>query len=227
MIFCVEYLFQFRFSTRSLLFVIGSMVPNPPDNDRFDEDSLAKAFDEHKHRLRKMIAFRLDPRFAARVDPDDVLQDAYVQAAARLSEYTSDPRVPLFTWIRFLVNQQIAGVHRWHSRGKRNARLDIVDGQSRSRISGLSSHSVLSRITGRDSTPSLVASRHELQTTLRELVESLDESDREILCLRHFEELTNSESATELAITQAAASKRYIRALERLREIAIDHELDL
>lgn len=197
------------------------MVPDTRDRDCIDEVTLARTFQENEPRLRKMILFRLDPRLAARVDPDDVLQDAYLQAASRLSEFTADRSVPLFTWIRFLVSQQIAGIHRWHSRGKRNARLDV----SERRYGSTASDSLLNHIVGRDSTPSQVASRNELLLTMHQLVDSLDSIDGEILSLRHFEELSNTEAAAELAISTAAASKRYVRALERLRQLAVLHDV--
>lgn len=186
--------------------------------------ALAHFFQVHRPRLRKMIELRLHPRLASRVDPEDVMQEAFVDAATRLDEYVADPSVPLFIWIRFLVNQQIAQVHRWHYRKKRNAGREVQDASPPTRNSGIS---FLNQLIGSDTSPSLVACRNELQTTLGELVDKLESTDREILFLRHFEELTNQEAATELAITTAAASKRYVRAIERLRSVAIENQLDL
>lgn len=186
------------------------------------EAVLVECFQRHQFRLERMIAFRLDSRLTSRIDADDILQDVFVEASRRLSEYLANPSVPLFVWLRFLVIQKIAEVHRWHSRKKRDASREIQT-TYRAPSSRIPS---LSNIVGDAPTPSRVASRLEMQTTLSELLGELEQRDREILCLRHFEELTNLETASELAITPAAASKRYVRALEKLRQTARERNLD-
>ena len=185
------------------------------------EQALAHYFESYEPRLRKMIAIRLSPRISSRVDPDDILQDTYVEAAKRLGDYLADPSVPLFVWIRFLVGQRVLAAHRFHLQQKRNAVREAYQSTTQPEIQRLW---LLNQIVGSDTTPSLVVARQEMQTSLRKLIDSLDPTDREILCLRHLEELSNEETAAELSITPAAASKRYTRALVKLRNTAGDFE---
>ena len=177
------------------------------------ERALAIVFQRSAPRLQRMIESRLDDRLRTRVDADDVLQDAYVEAASRLDDYLANPDAPPSVWIRFLVNQQIAQAYRWYSRRKRDASRELNE------QIGPSDFSILDQLIDSDTSPSLVVARIELQSMLRSIVVELDGIDREIVCLRHFEELSNTEAAAELSITPAAASKRYLRALTRLREI--------
>lgn len=57
-----------------------------------------------------------------------------------------------------------------------------------------------------------------MQVKLQEVLNTMKSNDREILALRHFEELSNEEIAQVLGITKSSASKRYMRAIMRLRE---------
>jgi RNA polymerase sigma-70 factor, ECF subfamily len=178
--------------------------------------ALAEAFMGHRDRLRRMVHLRIDRRVAARVDPSDVLQEAYLDASRQLDQYLADPPMSLFLWLRFLTGQRLMQTHRQHlGAQKRDAKQEVAlfhrvgpEADSLSLTCGL---------IGPVTSPSMAAVRVELQVCLQEMVEGLDPLDREILALRHYEELTNQEAAEELGITTAAASKRYIRALERLR----------
>ena len=180
------------------------------------KESLAVVFEKHRDRLHRMIECRLDPRVAVRLSAEDILQDSFVEASARLSEYVRDPNVPVFIWLRFLVGQQVQIAHRKHrSTNKRSVTKEV-------RNARLSTTSLLTELAqymlASDTTPSMVISQQELNENIRNHVESLEEIDREILTLRHFEELTNAEAATELSISNSAASKRYHRALKKLRD---------
>ena len=180
--------------------------------------ALAGLFMQHRQRLRRMIHVRLDRRVAGRVDPSDVLQEAYLDASRRLEEYLADPRMPLFLWLRFLTGQRLLAIHRQHlGTQKRDPRQEVALG--RRSMPWADSASLSIELLGRLTTPSRAAIRGEMQARLEDLLGKLDPLDREILALRHYEELTNNEAAEELGISTAAASKRYIRALERLRTV--------
>ena len=180
--------------------------------------ALAGLFMQHRTRLRRMIEVRLDRRVASRVDASDVLQEAYLDASRRLDEYLADPQMPLFLWLRFLTGQRLMAIHRHHlGTQKRDPRQEVA--LERDAMPRADSASMSAQLLGRLTTPSRAAIRVEMQTRLEDLLARLDPLDREILALRHFEELTNNEAAEELGINPAAASKRYIRALERLRGV--------
>ena len=177
---------------------------------------LAKYFQTHESRLRKMVAFRLDRRVAVRVAAEDILQECFLEASRRLDEYLADPNVPLFIWLRFLAGQQVATTHRRHRQANRRSVGKEV--QTSKTGHPLGSSAILQFVLASLTTPSLVLVQQELESDVRKRVQELDATDREILNLRHYEELSNAEAAMELSVSPAAASKRYLRALEKLRE---------
>ena len=201
-------------------------TPGKPDGSgdplaqirRGGQDALAALFMQHRQRLKRMIHVRLDRRVAGRIDPSDVLQEAYMDASRRLEEYLAKPSMPLFLWLRFLTGQRLMAIHRRHlGTQKRDPRQEVA--LERGGMPRADSASLSIELLGRLTTPSRAAMRGEMQAKLEDLLTRLDPLDREILALRHYEELTNNEAADELGITPAAASKRYIRALERLRAV--------
>jgi RNA polymerase sigma-70 factor (ECF subfamily) len=162
---------------------------------------------------------RLDPRLIGRIDASDIVQETYLEASRRLPEYLRDTEVPIFLWLRFLTNQRITAAHRTHlGAEKRSARRE-ADATRMFRPSA-EKDALSFEFSGRLTSPSLAAARREMQDSMHDIMSSLEPMDREILSLRHFEELSNTETARELRISPAAASKRYIRALERLRAVA-------
>lgn len=182
-----------------------------------DESSLAELFLRHRARLWRLVEFRLDPRLRGRVDADDVLQEAYLNAAQRVPHFLEKPSMSFFIWIRLIVDQTLADVHRRHLGAQlRDAGREI-------RIGGVHPHgtstSLAFQIVGNLTSPSQAAIREETYRLLEEAIESMDSMDREVLALRHFEELTNGEVAEVLGIQEKAASIRYIRALRRLKGI--------
>jgi RNA polymerase sigma-70 factor (ECF subfamily) len=179
-----------------------------------DQSALAELFDRHRDRLRRMVEVRLDHRLAGRVSASDVLQEAYIDALKRVEHYFSKPDQPFFGWLRLVVGQRLADLHREHLAGKRNVSRDVgLHGV------GADSANLAACLIGRLSSPSHAAQRHETIVQLEEALNQLDSLDREVLALRHFEELSNSDTALLLGIQPAAASKRYVRALARLRQI--------
>lgn len=183
---------------------------------RGDRDSLAELFALHRERLRRMIRFRLHPRVVRRVDVDDVLQDCWLDAVARIDSYRDQIDPSGFLWLRLVLGQTLVDLHRKHLGAQmRDAQMEVP----MSRLAGphMNSDSLSFHLTGGLTSPSGAAQRAESQRILREKLDELDEIDREVLILRHLEGLSNLEAAGVLQIQPSAASNRYVRALTRLK----------
>jgi RNA polymerase sigma-70 factor (ECF subfamily) len=181
-----------------------------------DQHALAALFLRHRDRLGRMVAFRLDARLRGRVSTSDVLQEAYIDALKRLPHFQADPAVPFFIWLRTVTIQRLIQVHRQHlgAQARDAAReVPLTRGGSIE-----ASSEKMAELFGDLTSPSQAAQRGEIMAQLRETLDRLDPIDREVLALRHFEELNNHEVAALLGIQTAAASKRYVRAIERLRD---------
>jgi RNA polymerase sigma-70 factor (ECF subfamily) len=180
--------------------------------------ALNDLFARHRERLVRMVQMRLDWRLQGRVDASDVIQDACLEAARRLPDYLREPRMPLFLWLRFLVGERLLIVHRRHLGAKaRDARREVSLYQDA--LPEASSAALAAQLLGQHTSPSEAAVRAERLLRLQEAINRLDMLDREVLSLRHFEQLSRRETAQVLGIEEAAAAKRYIRALQRLKDI--------
>jgi RNA polymerase sigma-70 factor (ECF subfamily) len=183
-----------------------------------DQQALTELFARYRDRLRRMVKLRLDRRLQGRVDASDVLQEAYLDAARRAADYAANPTMPFFLWLRWLTGQRLLMVHRQHLGAKmRDAGQEVS--LYRGALPQASSVSLAAQLLGRMTSPSLAAVRAEMQLKLQEALNSMDPLDREVLTLRHFEELSNGEVAAVLGIQKSAASNRYIRALKRLKDV--------
>lgn len=183
-----------------------------------DPQALADAFARYRDRLRRMVQMRLDRRLQGRLDASDVLQEAYLDASSRAATYAANPTMPFFLWLRFLTGQRLLMLHRQHLGTKMR---DVGQEVSlyRGAMPQASSASLAAHLLGRLTSPSQNAARAEMQLKLQEALNGMDAMDREVLTLRHFEELSNSEVAMVLGIQKTAASNRYVRALMRLRDV--------
>lgn len=182
---------------------------------RGDEDGVAEILERYRGRLRRMVDLRLDPRVRKRLDPSDVLQEAYLEILDSLDGFLADPRIPLYLWLRFITGRTLLGLHRRHlDSRKRDARREVPL-QSAGAVT--SSISLADFITSEESSPSGVAQRRERHAALLEALEALDPIDREILTLRYFEELSNRETATMLGLNESTASTRFVRALRQMK----------
>jgi RNA polymerase sigma-70 factor (ECF subfamily) len=183
-----------------------------------DPRAPAELFAHYRPRLRQMVRLRLDRRLQGRLDPSDVLQEAFLDVARRAPEYVANPAMPFFLWLRFLTGQRLLALHRQHLGARmRDASQEVS--LYRGALPQASSQSLAAQLLGHLTSPSQAAVRAELQIKLQEALNSMEPLDREILALRHFEELTNNETAAVLGVQKAAASNRYVRALKRLKEI--------
>jgi RNA polymerase sigma-70 factor (ECF subfamily) len=199
--------------------------PSDRDTNRLIEDAArgsqgawAEILDRHRDRLRRMVVLRMDRRLQGRLDASDVIQDACVDAIQRLPDYLDNPSMPFFLWLRFLVGQRLIDEHRRHLGAQaRDVGREVT--LFRGTIPEATSAVLAAQLLGRLTTPSQAAIRAEQQIQLQEALNGLDRLDREILALRHFEQLSNGETAAVLGLDKSAASKRYARALVRLKEI--------
>jgi len=185
---------------------------------RDDPLALAELFDRYRDRLKHMVRLRLDRRLAGRLDADDVLQEAFIEASKRLAPRPREREMRAFLWLRLVTGQVLIDLHRRHLGAKiRDAGLEISIHRGPSPQA--SSLSLAEMLLGRFTSPTAAAQRAELQLRLQEALNRMDPIDREVLALRHFEELSNVETAQVLGLEPTAASNRYIRALKRLKQI--------
>jgi RNA polymerase sigma-70 factor (ECF subfamily) len=175
-------------------------------------------FTLHRKRLRSMVELRLDWRLRGRLDASDVLQDAYLDLASRLDDYLRNPRLPPFLWLRLVVGERLINLHRHHLGAQMRDPAREVS-LYRGAMPEASSAALAARLLGRHTSPSEAAIRAERALKLQEALNSLDPIDREVLALRHFEQLSRDETAQVLGITDQAAAKRYVRALRRLKAV--------
>jgi len=183
-----------------------------------DTGALDAIFQRHRERLLRMVKIRLDRRLQARIDASDVVQDAYVDVMMRLQEYLQNPKIPLFLWLRLVVGDRLLKLHREHL-GTQMRDVGREVSLYRDALPAASSAALAAQLLGKHTSPTQAAVRAERMLRLQEALNCLEPIDREILSLRHFEELTRSEAAQVLGIEEATAAKRYVRALKRLRGV--------
>lgn len=181
-----------------------------------DKKTLEKTFDSIREELKRLARARLDRRLNGRVDSSDIVQDAYIIALKRYPEYVANPAVSLAEWLRFLTVQKVTEAHRFHlGRQKRSVRREAADASE-----GLSIVRLIDMIADSMTSPHSAIVKKEIRKAVGQVIETMSEVDREIIRLRHEEMLDNDQCAEILGISGSAASKRYVRALRRLRTIA-------
>jgi RNA polymerase sigma-70 factor (ECF subfamily) len=176
------------------------------------DDLLAK----HRDPLRRAIELRLDPALAPRVDASDIVQDVMLEANRRLRDYLREPTMPFHLWLRHLAKDRLIDAHRFHRKAQRRS-LDREQAMQAPAWAVESSVQLIAQLLDPDKTPATAAVQQELERRLHQAVTQLDDADREVILMRHYEGLGNQEVAAALALTEAAASMRYLRALRRLR----------
>ena len=200
------------------------MSTNSPETQRLldqakqgESSAVDQLLDQHRTSLRRMIDLRLDPALARRVDASDIVQDVLLEASKRLADYVKNPAMPFHLWLRHIAKDHIIDMHRKHRLAQRRS---IDKEQSiRPALADQSSMDLAAQFIDQELTPASAAIRQELQRRLEGAVAEMDEDDREMILMRHFEQLSNQEVATELGLSEAAASMRYLRAIRRLRTL--------
>lgn len=197
---------------------------NPESDERRlregDREALAALFSEQERGLRRWVESRLDPRLVGRLSPSDVVQEIYLDADKRLEHFRQRPDLPFRVWLRLLADQQMIDVQRRHLMAQaRDAGREVSINRGGAASPNTSAVGLAARLAGDFTSPSRAAIRKETLDLLVEAIEAMDPLDRDVLTLRHFDELSNDEVALYLGIPKGTASKRYVRALGRLRVI--------
>lgn len=183
--------------------------------DSGDERATDLLLQRHRKRLRRLVAVRLDPRLAARVDPSDVVQDTLAGAARRLPEYLRDRPVAFYAWLRRLALDQLAELRRRHLQAGRRA----VGREEPAALPDQSALELAERLFARSGSPSARLHRLERRDRVRLALAELPKRDREVLVLRHLEQLDTADIAAVLGVTENVVYARHLRALRRLRDL--------
>jgi RNA polymerase sigma-70 factor (ECF subfamily) len=199
------------------------MVPNSPETQELlnqarqgEAEAVDRLLASHRDALRRMVDLRLDRAIGRRVDASDIVQDVLLEASRRLDDYLRNPVMPFHLWLRHIAKDHMIDAHRRHRQAQRRS-LDREQPIVPAVFADRSSIELAAQFLDHEATPATAAMRHELQRRLENAVASLGEEDREIVLMRHFEQLSNQEVATLLGLSEAAASMRYLRAVRRLR----------
>jgi RNA polymerase sigma-70 factor (ECF subfamily) len=174
--------------------------------------------DRHREALRNMVRARMDQKLERRVDASDVVQDVLLEASQRLDDYIRDPKMPFGLWLRQMAQDRIIDLHRRHRVARRRS-IDREQQLGAGAMGDKSSLELVAQLRDPELTPAAASLRKELHERFVEAIDLLEEEDREIILMRHFEQLSNSEAADLLGLSQPAAGMRHLRALRRLREV--------
>jgi len=151
-----------------------------------------------------------------RVDASDIVQEVMIDASRRLQDYLQNPVMPFHLWLRQMAKDRLIDAHRRH-RGAARRSMDREQPLATA-ASNESSLDLIAQLRDKELTPAAAATWHELERRFQAACNQLDTQDQEVVLMRHFEHLSNTEAATSLDISPQAASMRYLRAMRRLRE---------
>jgi RNA polymerase sigma-70 factor, ECF subfamily len=198
------------------------MWPNSNDTQQLldlagagDTAALNALLERHRTALRRMVDLRMDRTLQRRVDASDIVQDVLVEANRRLDAYLQNPALPFHLWLRQMARDRIIDAHRRH---RLAARRSIDREQQLAAITDdASANDLLAQLSDAELTPAAAASWNELRRRFLAALDEMEEHDREVILMRHFEQLGNLETAQALGLSEAAAGMRYVRAMRRLR----------
>ena len=183
-----------------------------------DAEAGGQALERHRDALRRLVQMRLDRKVQQRVDVSDVVQDVMIEASQRLEDYLKNPVMPFHLWLRHMARDRIIDMHRRHRVSAKRS----VDREQPLAINATGDHSTMelaAQICDAEMTPAAAATMRELAVRFEAAIDQLDDNDREVVLMRHFEQLTNQEVAQALDLSEPAASMRYLRAIRRLRQL--------
>lgn len=183
-------------------------------------NAVEKLISHHRDPLRRMISNRLDPAISARVDASDIVQDVLLEAHRRLSDYLRKPDMPFHLWLRHIALDHIIDAHRKHRQAQRRS-MDRERPLTSGPLGDQSSMELSGQLMAEDPTPASAAIHAELKARLDQSISLLEPDDREIVLMRHAEQMSNQEVAQLLGLTEAAASMRYLRAIRKLRGVIL------
>jgi RNA polymerase sigma-70 factor (ECF subfamily) len=181
-----------------------------------DKAAINGLLSRHREAIKRMIDRRMDRVVQHRVDASDIVQDVMLEANRRLGDYLANPTMPFQLWLRHMARDRLIDAHRRHRVAAnrsvdREVSLSAGGGDDRSAADGVAG------IADRELTPAAAATWHELERRFAAAVEQLEDDDRQIVLLRHFEHLSTADAAAALGLSKPAAGMRYLRAMRRLR----------
>ncbi|MEI7684072.1 MAG: sigma-70 family RNA polymerase sigma factor [Planctomycetota bacterium] len=201
------------------------MWPTPPETQQLldqarqgQAEAVEQLLARHREPVRRMIDLRLDPAIVQRVDASDVVQDVMLEASRRLQDYLQNPVMPFLIWLRQLAKDHLIDAHRRHHLAQKRG-VNREQAMHRPAWADQSSLDLAGQLVDGERTPASEAIQQELQRRLHEAIAQLEDVDREVILMRHFEQLTNQDVAQALELTEPAASMRYLRAVRRLRDL--------
>lgn len=204
---------------------MGSIWPNSSETQELLRDAetgnataINALLNRHRDALRRMIDLRMDNALQRRVDASDIVQDVMVEANRRLAQYLQDPAMPFHLWLRNMAKDRLIDAHRRHRVAVRRS-LDREQPLTTAPGADQSTLDLAAQLCDPALTPAAAALRQELALKFHQAIAQLSEPDREVILMRHFEQLTNQEVAETLTLSEAAASMRYLRAIKRLRAV--------
>jgi len=181
-----------------------------------NEAAVNGLLDRHREALKRMIGLRMDQALKRRVDASDVVQDVLVEAHRRLLDYINDPKLPFHLWLRQIAKDRIIDAHRRHRKAARRS-VDREQAMTAPEDGEHSAWDWAHQLCDTELTPAAAATWQEMERRFRAALNELEENDREVVLMRHFEQLSNQEVAQALGLSEPAAGMRYLRAIRRLR----------
>lgn len=178
-------------------------------------NALTSVFMRVRPHIRKMVENRLDRRLHSRVDASDIVQETFVRASQGLANYARSPKMDPVTWLRLIGKHIVAEIHRHHFRSKRTPERELHFDNDCSEL-------LINRIAESMYSVGAKIDQQELHQRVRAAMQQMSPMDREIIDMRHVDELSMQEAAVALDISLEAAKKRYQRALARFRELTSD-----
>ena len=183
-----------------------------------DGQAVERLLARHRQSLHRMIELRMDQRIKRRVDVSDVVQDVLIEANRRLQDYLQNPAMAFHLWIRQIAKDRLIDAHRRHRVSAKRS-IDREQANVVHATVDQSSLEIVAQLCDPAMTPAAAASQRELASHVEAVIARLGTSDRDIILMRHYEQLNNGEIAAALGLTEPAASMRYLRAIRRLREL--------
>jgi RNA polymerase sigma-70 factor, ECF subfamily len=181
-----------------------------------DAAACGRLLARHQERLRRLVGFRLDRRLAARIDPSDVVQDALANAARNLGGYLRDRPLPFYPWLRQIALERLVELHRRHVVAQK--RSVTREEANALRLNDESTLELTRRLVAAGG-PVQCVIQEELRERVRAALGGLPPRDREVLVLRHLDQLTTREIAAVLGVSDGAVKVRHLRALQRFRAL--------
>ena len=186
-----------------------------------DDAAINQLMDRHRNALRRLVSMRMDRKLQRRIDVSDVVQDVLIEANRRLRDYLKNPAMSFHLWLRHIARDRIIDTHRRHRVSAKRS-IDREQPVFAPASDDKSAVDLVSQFQDGELTPAAHATQKELAKQVEIAVGKLDETDAEIVVMRHYEHLTNQEVAEVLKLTEPAASMRYLRAMRRLRNLLAD-----